>query len=133
MFLKNGNINKHPILKGEKMTVKIHYSQQGSPVSDFGVEKEYIEICKYIHDDVEIDLWFSTENIFSRLRLAIAQSILPCEKIIFVNFDDAEIYINRFGAIPNWPNGFCDYNINIAGKIMRTAFKRKAESKEHQP
>ncbi|MCL6742316.1 DUF3696 domain-containing protein [Kosakonia sp. R1.Fl] len=79
-----------------------------------------------------------SEYIINRLRLRIAQSsdlkIINANSLYFVNKIEAsslfeKVNINRFGAIPNWPEGFFDQTDKEIEKIIIAASnKSKKES-----
>ncbi|MCC3735866.1 DUF3696 domain-containing protein [Rouxiella badensis] len=79
-----------------------------------------------------------SEYIINRLRLRIAQSsdlkIINANSLYFVNKIEnysffEKVNINRFGAIPNWPEGFFDQTDREIEKIIIAASnKSKKES-----
>ena len=69
----------------------------------------------------------STSCPFSAIRLAIVEGLIKPEEVEFY-FRGKIIKINRFGAITDWPDGFCDIEGDYAEKILRKAVAmRKAE------
>lgn len=66
---------------------------------------------------------FSTENIFNRLRLGMALGEFDAELIF--RYRNIYISVNRYGAIVDWPNGFCDLNADLSDEILRAAMARK--------
>ena len=109
----------------------IEYCATGHPVNDFELDNEVSwvmsHVCdeqKKITDEADEFLYYSTENIFNRIRLEIVSGNISENDIIFV-YEDVQFPVNRFGAIMNWPNGFCDVNIRMSESILRKALSKK--------
>lgn len=75
---------------------------------------------------VDMTMEYSTENIFTGLRLAVVQGRLDHNLIKF-RFNGADVIVNEFGAITKWPNGFCDSNTNKSVEIIKLAMKKRNE------
>ena len=105
--------------------IEIHYAPIGNPVNDFHLDSEIESIKETIREWSEgFRIWYSTENIFTRIRYEIVSGNIDEKDIVFV-FNDEILPVNRFGAIMNWPNGFCDVNINLSESILRKALAKK--------
>ena len=102
------------------------YEMDGEAISDFGVEDTLSYIKTY-----ETRLFsYSIENIFNRVRLGIASGELNVDEWGFV-FNGKKLPLNNYGAIPDWPDGFCDYNMSVCEQILRKALeKKRAERKK---
>lgn len=47
---------------------------------------------------------------------------------LVIDWNGQIIEVNKYGAIPNWPDGFCNEAVDVASEILRLAMeKRKAE------
>jgi len=102
----------------------IVYSGIGDSVNDFRLDDEIYLINKMIASWDEYILYYSTENIFTRIRLEIISGNISCDNIQF-EYEGENLPVNRFGAIMNWPNGFCDVNIRMSESILRKAINKK--------
>ena len=105
----------------------VTYDYNGLAVSDFNVETTYRNIIKFM--DVAQAYCFSTSPIFTRIRLGVVRGELDCNEIQFA-FHYVDIPINEYGAIVNWPKGFCDSDIDMSEKIMKAAMKLRKSLKE---
>ena len=116
------------------MTLYVEYCESGQSVNDFHLENELSYIKGFVCDEqkrhsnnADEHIYYSTENIFNRVRLAIVNGEIDPNDIRFV-FEENVFSVNKYGAIPNWPKGFCEANIDMAEKIMRKALKiRKSD------
>jgi hypothetical protein len=110
----------------------IEYCLSGQPVSDFYVEEEYKAVLRCYEGWKEFKdshtLFYSTDNIFNRIRLGILEDEIDCNEIRF-EFNGEEIVINHYGAIRHWPNGFCNLSGNMAEKILLGSFKKYEEER----
>ena len=103
--------------------INIEYCPEGEPVNDFQCEVIFNQIKE--NSDVIFEWKFSTENIFSRIRWGIVSGEIPEHFCCFV-FNGYYMHLNRFGAIvEEIPDGFCEYNVTLAEKIMRMALSKR--------
>ena len=111
--------------------LRIHYEKEGNAINDFYIDHTYrVDIVAGVHDGRDDDLHYSTENIFARIRLGIVTGEISFEDVVFV-FEDEELKLNKYGALLNWPEKFCQEVTNISEKILRAAFAmHKAEHPE---
>lgn len=79
----------------------------GKAIPDGKVEIEYQD---NIINNTQKYLSYSTGNIFSRIRLGIVKEEITHNSIRFF-FNNEYLYPNRYGALLNWPDGFCDTTI----------------------
>lgn len=101
----------------------IVYCKEGVAVSDFDAE-DWVEQFKHSKDGTVSKV--STSLPFDIIRREIVRGNIPFESVGF-EFEDYKIPINKYGAIPNWPRGFCDKVNGVAEDIIREAVKmRKA-------
>lgn len=105
------------------MTATMVYEKDGNAVSDFDLETELSWIISW-SEDKDHKFYYSTSNIFSRVRKAIVEGDMDCTTIQF-EFDDEVLPINKYGALLKWPNGFCDTEIRMAEDILRGAMGMK--------
>ena len=100
----------------------IEYCVDGEAISDFYIQDKVREIAQGSKKNFK----FSTENIFTAIRLAVVQGIINHDEIVF-KFGNEKINVNKFGAIPNCPKGFCDLNVSLSEAILRTVYLKKFE------
>lgn len=102
---------------------KFEYNENGIAVSDFRVEKNFKEIVDYLNQYPDgLSVWiFSTENIFSRIRLGIIEKEINWENVVFV-FENSEYSLNKYGQIENWPENFLNLSFSMAEKILLGMF-----------
>lgn len=65
---------------------------------------------------------YSTSLIFDMLRLEVVRGNIKHTDIIFM-FEGKEVVVNEYGAIVDWPRGFCDHHGDVAENIIRLAAK----------
>lgn len=100
------------------------YCKEGVAVSDFDAE-DWVELFKKAADGTVYKV--STSLPFDIIRREIVKGNIAFESVEF-EFEGKKIPINKYGAIPNWPRGFCDKVNGVAEDIIREAVKmRKAE------
>ena len=106
------------------MTLYIEYCAQGKPVNDFGLDAEFDFLLRSQnqHFGSEFIFQYSTENIFNRVRVGIVSGEISQEDVVFI-FQGKEFSPNEYGAITNWPNGFCTLNGDMAEQILRGMVK----------
>jgi len=111
------------------------YSPKGIAVPDFEVKQLVTEYVKYIDKHLKYDGWanyheespvffYSTSNIFFALKERVAIGELSCDSLIF-RFNGKDIPINEYGAIIDWPDGFCDLETSLAESTLRAASARR--------
>lgn len=104
--------------------MKVRYAKDGVVVSDFALT----EWINGIVANLDVDLCVSNSTPIHAIRLAIAEGRIPHDRVIFL-FEDLEIAVNEYGAIPNWPIGFADACWDLSTKILQTAQKKRRELK----
>lgn len=67
---------------------------------------------------------YSTENVFNGVRLAIVLGLISHDCVEF-RFKGEVIAVNEYGAIKDWPVGFCDYNTDTASTILTCAMAKR--------
>ena len=109
--------------------LKVHYDPYGRAISDWQVSIEAKLLVDRLkaEPDNDIPFYYSTSNIFTRLRLAVVEGEIPHSQILFY-FKGESLKVNRYGAIKEWPDGFCDYEMRMAESIFKESIAlRKAE------
>jgi hypothetical protein len=111
--------------------IRIEYSKEGTPVSDFDCATIAENLSKIVDEPIQARIFnYSTGNIFYAIRLLIALDKLDYNKVVFV-YKGEEIKINRFAAITTWPEGFCTNEIRICETILKTAINKRKKEKEN--
>jgi hypothetical protein len=110
------------LLKGERKMIKIEYCQDGAPVSDWAVSDWVYNVKK--NKDADHTFRVSTAPPIEAIRLEIALGNLAPEEVTF-SYCDLLFQANKYGAITDWPVGFCDRGAAYAEDILRAATKRR--------
>lgn len=110
-------------------TCIFEYSPKGIAVPDFEVKQLATEYVRYINGWLNYDgespvFFYSTSNIFFALKEKVAIGELDHTSILF-RFNGKDIPINEYGAIIDWPEGFCDIDISLAESTLRAAQARR--------
>lgn len=110
-------------------TCIFEYSPKGIAVSDFEVKQLANEYVRYITGLLNYDgespiFSYSTSNIFFALKEKVAIGELDHNSILF-RFNGKDIPINEYGAIIDWPDGFCDLETSLAESTQRAAQARR--------
>lgn len=104
----------------------IEYSPTGVPISDTEAEKFVLE---FIEQDVK-EIAVSTANVIYAAR---ALSLEKGFSIQF-KFEGKVLVPNEYGAIHDWPKGFCNKEGDWAARVLKFAVeKRKKERAEGKP
>jgi hypothetical protein len=120
----------------------IYYDKTGKAVSDFELEEEFtygvLRASKQLNPDFsgidpKVELYYSTFNIFTRIKLAVVRGEIDCNDIVFL-YDDEKlgtqyIPVNEYGACPYTPDGFGDPQGELAEKTLRKAVRMKKEER----
>lgn len=111
----------------------LEYTQSGKAISDFLVQAEASKIANIINGlkpgvQFEVVKPYSTSNIFTAIREKIACGELDPTTICF-RYNEQDIVINKYGAIPEWPEGFCDIESTMAESIIRHAMEKRKKEK----
>ena len=101
----------------------------GRAIPDGMVEVEYKLLMRLKDAGMPLMTKFSTENIFTYIRLQIDLGNLDCNDVEF-SYNGEVFRANEYGAIPDWPNGFCDYNIGLCEQILTTTMKKYKKKEE---
>lgn len=110
-------------------TCIFEYSPKGIAVPDFEVKQLATEYVRYITGWLNYDgespiFFYSTSNIFFALKEKVAIGELDHNSILF-RFNGKDIPINEYGAIIDWPDGFCDLETSLAESTLRAAQVRR--------
>jgi len=100
------------------LTVKYH--EDGEIVADKKT-KQFVDdkIKAYLHyDKKDMTLIVANALIIDCFRLAVRESALDHNDIVFATSNDLHICIDKEGQLESWPAGFCDENVNILMKLM---------------
>lgn len=97
----------------------------GIPVSDGKCEDEVLRDFNSSQEFNEFVV-ISSENYISAARALIAEGKIDSEKVVF-EFEGKQFKPNKYGALQNWPNGFCDYGMIFAERVLRGAFSKKKQ------
>ncbi len=109
--------------------IDIEYCKSGESVSDFEVEEWFSQILEDIQmvQDISIYRSVSTTLPIDRVRAAILEGELDYKNVRFV-FKDKIIKSNEYGALSEWPDGFCDVGLKLIEKILTGREKHKSKN-----
>jgi hypothetical protein len=100
----------------------VEYTREGTPVNDFTYINWVYKVLHYKNSDKVFCV--STSIAITAVRLEIVKGNLDCSKVVF-KFGDKLLYANEYGAITNWPQGFCDTETRLCEEILRLAMAKK--------
>lgn len=117
--------------------IYITFGAAGEAISDFDAEWRAAQVVRRYRDalrerdgDATFFEHYSTANIIGEFRLLIQQGAIDCSEVTFT-YHTYRFQANKYGAIPDWPEGFCDHSMHTAQKILRGALEmRRAEREE---
>ena len=116
--------------------ILVRYAEWGTAVPDKGVQNW----AKMIQSAIEInrgnknrDVVFCVSNSlpFTFLRLLIVQGKINHQEIKFLyhNGDkDLHVSVNEYGAITDWPTGFCDMEQDVVEELLKTAMNKRHQT-----
>lgn len=110
------------------MITFIYNPTGGRAIPDGQVENEWNKVVRLKDSGLPLMTEYSTENIFSYARFQVVSGHIFEDEIKFV-FEGKDIHINRFGAITDWPKGFCDSVIRMSEDILMLATKKSKEER----
>lgn len=112
--------------------LKFEYCKEGKAISDFDISDFIKYVMDCLNDPIIKDMTFkiSTTPPFEAIRLAIVEGKIDFNKIQFL-FQGKIITINKYGAIMDWPNGFCDISGITSEKILRGAMNMRNFERNH--
>jgi len=87
--------------------IKLRYTSSGQPISDFDLEVAFERLKQCASLDSEHEFFFSTENIFLRVRVAVKESEIPHGEVLFC-YDTKRILLDENGSMNQCPDGFID-------------------------
>lgn len=110
--------------------ITVEYTRHGDAVNDFNLELTYQDFVERVKDN-EVYFSFSTENIFTRIRLGIVKGEIdfPIMFAFYTKEENFEFSPNKYGAIVNWPKGFCDSVVRMCEEILILATKKRKVEK----
>lgn len=103
----------------------------GRAIPDGQVENEWNRIVRLKDSGLPLMTEYSTENIFTYARFQVVAGHIFDDEIVF-RFEDKDIHINRFGAITEWPEGFCDSVVRMCEDILTLATKKSKEERARE-
>jgi hypothetical protein len=94
--------------------VKINYTKNGRPFSDFEIEDF---LFKNFDNKNMID--FSTENLFDAARVWFLKDLIDCVEVYFEGKFVGKI--DEYGGLSEYPVGFCSFTTNCLFTIAQIA------------
>jgi len=100
--------------------ITIIYKKDGDAIADC-----LAEACvRSLHDGDTLVI--STENVIHAARALVVEE---GREIKFI-FDGKEVECNEYGAILDWPVGFCDFNGRWVTRILSEAMAKRKKKLE---
>ena len=110
----------------QKDKIHIKYSYDGSAVPDHRAENLVIDLIEYYKMDGHSYFHVSTENVIQFMLTYIIKENLGM--IVVFEYDGKLLVPNEYGALHDWPKGFCDLMHGTMTERLRMAVtKRKAK------
>ena len=108
----------------------MEYCAEGEPISDFEAEAwlERVKPDIFCSQDKDTSVRLSTSLPFNLIRREIARGNLDCRDVMFV-FNGLNIAVNKHGAIPDSPNGFCEAEVLVCQEILWAAMNARKREK----
>ena len=112
--------------------ITLEYCEDGEPVSDFNYRHWLEKFTLTIRAGLDIDANYkvSTSLPIIAVRHEIAKGEIDHQKIIF-KFGEHHLRSNEYGVMDNWPEGYCDIDLDLCSKILRLGAKKRKEKKLH--
>jgi hypothetical protein len=108
----------------------MHYAEGGLVISDFDLDKECAEIADASNRQfASTTVTYSTENIFDRVLYGIANGEINYLGVEFLYNGDL-LRPNKYGALHNWPKGFCDRGLHYASQRLKLQVERAKKDRE---
>ena len=101
----------------------IEYRRDGISISDFDYPFWMGEVKHRIERKTGNELAVSTETLINAVRVAIAEGKIKPEDVAF-KFNGEILHVNEYGALENWPRGFCDANLVLSERILTLAMAK---------
>jgi hypothetical protein len=109
--------------------ITIEYCAAGEAVSDFDWQAWVDKIM--CHKDQNLRWEVSTTLPINAVRLLIAQDKLNTEEVIF-KYKGLRVVVNEYGAILDWPQGFCMGDQHIVEDILRNGIRKRKEKYDNR-
>lgn len=108
--------------------ITIEYCGSGKPVDDCLAERFVTNMLESVEDSGK-DKWakVSTENV---IQAALTMIIRDGIEVRFV-YKNEILIPNKYGALHNWPKGFCDLTNRLVEERIRLAMKKRKEEREN--
>ena len=106
----------------------IRYAQDGQSVSDFDYKEWLNNVIDSIKNNENRTFVISTSIPVTAVRLAVCRGDIASEKIAF-QYLDKFIFVNKYGALPDWPTGFADAEVALMEKILECATEKSRKRK----
>ena len=113
-------------MKIKKDKIHIRYSPDGIALADSKAETLVIDLIEFYKMDGFSYAHVSTENVIQFMLTHIIEDDLG--EIVIFEYDGKFLEPNSYGALHDWPNGFCDYSSKaMTERIMKAAERMKIE------
>lgn len=110
----------------QKDKIHIKYSPDGIAISDARAEFLVIDLIEFYQMEGFSYAHVSTENVIQFMLTHIIKDNLG--KIVVFEYNGEFFTPNEYGALHDWPKGFCDtIQKTLSERILLAMKKRKAE------
>ena len=103
----------------------IEYCEHGTSVSDFNYSDWIYNVKKTTQNHT---FCVSTQLPIDLVRLAIVRGELNHSDVTFL-YCGHYFQANEYGAIQDWPEGFCDRITGVSEDILRCAMKKRKQER----
>lgn len=87
--------------------LKVIYHKDGDLVADKEAMDTAIRLISRYNDREINRIKIANESVFQALRICVKRELINHKDICF-KYDGVEIFIDKFGYLSEWPDGFCD-------------------------
>lgn len=111
--------------------ITLDYSKNGFAYSDFKIP-EIVEDIVSKHNSnkkFEVEIIFSTENIFNYFRVMVAEGKINGSD---VNLKLNGTYLgtlNEYGCTDRYLEGFCEFSEGLSARVLKAQFKKLKKHK----
>lgn len=96
----------------------LEYTQEATPVSDFGAMDYARELAFLANDSENNTAQFSNAMVLDALRVLVIRREVDWGSIV-IRFKDQAMYIDQYANLSDWPKGFCDFTENYLMEILK--------------
>jgi len=110
--------------------IRVNYTQEGNPISDWEVNKFVSELIKFNKKhEMKNMINISTENVVHAFRFAVVNKDIALDDITFYH-DGEKLNLTKYGTCDPWPKDYLCFQDNLMRAMVKAQCKiRKEENK----